>query len=150
MKDVLLRPRDVVRISNMKISRLRLPDYVKTWHQKSCRRCSTIIFLHSTNQIIDLWRCGCRCCRQILNSLKMKNARAKRAKILFFIFKYANSWGACCRRRELIGHVKKRIQYKSAIMPKSPRNFYSLIQILNFIKVSIHLCLLNVKLSFSI
>ena len=30
---------------------------------------------------------------------KMKNARAKRAKILFFIVKYANSWGFCCRRR---------------------------------------------------
>ena len=30
---------------------------------------------------------------------KMKNARAKRAKILFFIFKYENLWGFCCRRR---------------------------------------------------
>ena len=30
---------------------------------------------------------------------KMKNARAKRAKILFFILKYANLWGFCCRRR---------------------------------------------------
>ena len=30
---------------------------------------------------------------------KMKNARAKRAKILFFIVKYANLWGFCCRRR---------------------------------------------------
>ena len=29
---------------------------------------------------------------------KMKNARAKRAKILFFIVKYANLWGFCCRR----------------------------------------------------
>ena len=29
----------------------------------------------------------------------MKNARAKRAKILFFIAKYANLWGFCCRRR---------------------------------------------------
>ena len=28
-----------------------------------------------------------------------KNARAKRAKILFFILKYANLWGFCCRRR---------------------------------------------------
>ena len=28
-----------------------------------------------------------------------KNARAKRAKILFFIVKYANLWGFCCRRR---------------------------------------------------
>ena len=29
----------------------------------------------------------------------MKNARAKRAKILCFIVKYANLWGFCCRRR---------------------------------------------------
>ena len=28
-----------------------------------------------------------------------ENARAKRAKILFFIVKYANLWGFCCRRR---------------------------------------------------
>ena len=30
---------------------------------------------------------------------KMKNARAKRAKILFFIVKYANLWVFSCRRR---------------------------------------------------
>ena len=30
---------------------------------------------------------------------KEKNARAKRAKILFFIVKYANLSGFCCRRR---------------------------------------------------
>ena len=30
---------------------------------------------------------------------KMKNARAKRAKLLFFIVKYANLWRSCCRRR---------------------------------------------------
>ena len=30
---------------------------------------------------------------------KMKNARAKRAKILFFIVKYAHLWVFCCRRR---------------------------------------------------
>ena len=30
---------------------------------------------------------------------KMKNARAKRAKVLFFIVKYANLWGFCCPRR---------------------------------------------------
>ena len=53
----------------MKISRRRLADYVKTMHQKACRTCSTIIFLHSTNQIIDLRRCRWRCRRQILNSL---------------------------------------------------------------------------------
>ena len=30
---------------------------------------------------------------------KMKYARAKRAKRLFFTVKYANLWGFCCRRR---------------------------------------------------
>ena len=30
---------------------------------------------------------------------KMKNARAKRAKILFFVVKYANLWGFCYHRR---------------------------------------------------
>ena len=49
----------------MKISRRRLADYIKTLHQKACRTCSSIIFLHSINQIIDLWRCR----GQILNSL---------------------------------------------------------------------------------
>ena len=38
-------------------------------HQKACRTCSTIIFPHSTNQIIDLWRCLCRCRSHFLNSL---------------------------------------------------------------------------------
>ena len=69
MKDLLLRAHVVVRTSNMKISRCRLADYVKTLHQKACRTCSTIIFLHSSNQIIDLLRCRWRCRRKILNSL---------------------------------------------------------------------------------
>ena len=38
-------------------------------NQKAYRTCSTIIFLHSTNEIIDLWRCRWRCRRQIFNSL---------------------------------------------------------------------------------
>ena len=37
--------------------------------------------------------------RTSTNCQKMKNERAKRAKILFFIVKYANLWGLCCRRR---------------------------------------------------
>ena len=69
MKDLLLQARVVVRTSNMKISRCRLADYVQTLHQKACCTCSTIIFYHSTNQIIDLWRCRRGCHRQILNSL---------------------------------------------------------------------------------
>jgi len=57
VKDLLLRARVVVRTSNVKISRRRLADYVKHLHQKAWRTSSTIIFLHSTNQIIDLGRC---------------------------------------------------------------------------------------------
>ena len=34
---------------------------------------------------------------------KIKFARAKRLKILFFIVKYANLWGFCCRRRRARG-----------------------------------------------
>ena len=37
--------------------------------------------------------------RTSLKCQKMKYARAKRAKILFFIVKYANLWGFRCRRR---------------------------------------------------
>ena len=36
---------------------------------KACRTCSTIIFPHSSNEIIDLWRCRGRCSRHFLNSL---------------------------------------------------------------------------------
>ena len=38
-------------------SRRHLVDYVKELHQKAWRACSTIIFPHSTKQIIDLWCC---------------------------------------------------------------------------------------------
>ena len=31
-------------------------------HQRACRTCSTILFLHSTSQIIHFWGCR-RCCR---------------------------------------------------------------------------------------
>ena len=37
--------------------------------------------------------------RTSLKCQKMRNARAKRAKKLFFNVKYANLWGFCCRRR---------------------------------------------------
>ena len=77
MKDLLLRAPVVVRTSNMKISRRCLADYVKTLNQKACCTCSTIIFLHSTNEITDLWRCRWRCRRQILNSLLMVQMLSK-------------------------------------------------------------------------
>ena len=39
---------------NYEISRRRLAGYVKNLHQRACRKCSTIIFPHSTGQIIGL------------------------------------------------------------------------------------------------
>jgi len=44
MKDLLLRARVVVRTSNMKISRRRLAEYVKTLHQKAYRTCSMMLY----------------------------------------------------------------------------------------------------------
>ena len=72
----------------IRISRRRLADYVKTLHQKACFTCSTIIFLHSTNQIIYLWRCRWRC--QILNSSLLQGRFIEqlcvRAKRIFLVF----------------------------------------------------------------
>ena len=42
--------------------------------------------------VVEITRTSAKC-------QEVKNARAKRAKILFFIVKYANLWGFCCRRR---------------------------------------------------
>ena len=93
MKDFLLRARVVVRTSNVKISPRRLADYDKASLQKACRTCSTIVFLHSTNQIIDLWRCRWRCRRQILNFLITSYpTRANRIIVL------VNSQTGFCRR----------------------------------------------------
>ena len=58
---------------------------------KACCTCSTIIFLHSTNQIIDLWRCRWRCRRQILNSLMSVYYDIKRWPTEWYILEY-------CRR----------------------------------------------------
>ena len=60
MKDLLRRARAVLRTSDMKISRRHLANYVKKVNQDACCTCSSIIFPHSTNRIIDLWRCRCR------------------------------------------------------------------------------------------
>ena len=57
MKDLLLRVRVIVRISNMKISCCHLAEYVEKLYQKACHTCSTITFSHLTNRIIDLLRC---------------------------------------------------------------------------------------------
>ena len=51
---------------------------------------------------------------------KMKNARAKRAKILFFIVKYANLWGFCCRRRR--GCLSSLLRFSGNKIHCSPRD----------------------------
>ena len=53
----------------LKISRRRLADYVKKLCQKACPACSMIFSPRSTNQIIDLWCCRCRCRPHFLNFL---------------------------------------------------------------------------------
>ena len=60
------RCRQNLKYENSTSSFGRLRQNIAT---KSVPHVQTIIFLHSTNQIIDLWRCRWRCRRQILNSL---------------------------------------------------------------------------------
>ena len=83
-------------------------------------KCVLTILELNWNQRLGHWRTKLNICHHMLTSStqlqnrsfhvvertrtsskcqKMKNARAKRAKILFFIVKYANLWGFCCRRR---------------------------------------------------
>ena len=76
-KDLLLRARVVVRTKILKILFRHLADYVNKLDLKACRTCSTIIFPQSTNQIIKLWCCRCRCGRRFLNSLLPEEAGSK-------------------------------------------------------------------------
>ena len=53
----------------------------KKMHQKACCTCSTILFLHSTNQIIVLWRCRCRCrCRRHFLKRTLRNRMTKKCR----------------------------------------------------------------------
>ena len=51
----------------------------------------------------------------------MKNARAKRAKILFFIVKYANLWGFSCRRRR--GCLSSQLKQPRRRRPRERHKF---------------------------
>ena len=55
MRDLLLCVHVVVKTINLEISRFRLADYVKELYESACGTCSTIVFSHSTNQIIVFW-----------------------------------------------------------------------------------------------
>ena len=108
MKYLLMWARVLVRTSSIKISRRHLADFVKKLHQSACRSCSTIIFHHSINHIIDLWRFGHFCHRGFLNSLwwfsfgalfhrgRVRNVLKDKAhvrgvqKSLFLFIKYAH------------------------------------------------------------
>ena len=52
-----------------------MADYVTNLHQRACRTCSTILFPHPTDQIIDLWcwRCRWRCRRRFLGDLTQRD-----------------------------------------------------------------------------
>ena len=59
---------------------------------------------------------------------KMKNARAKRAKILVFTTKYANLWGFCCRRRR--GCLSSLINMNSKLLTGIPDDFICCVEAL--------------------
>ena len=58
-ENLLLRARVVVKTLKTENSTSSFGRLRQKLHQKACRTCSTIIFPHSTNHIIDLWRCCC-------------------------------------------------------------------------------------------
>ena len=51
---------------------------------------------------------------------KMKYARAKRAKILFSIVKYASLWGFCCRRRRAPDCRNAKLHFQMTFSLPSP------------------------------
>jgi len=63
------------RTSNLKILRCCLADYGNEMYLNAGCTCSTILFPPSTNHIIDLWLCRCRCCRRFLNLLLWQEKR---------------------------------------------------------------------------
>ena len=109
---------------NLEISRCHLRDYVKELYSSACRTCSTIIFLHSTNQIIfSFFFCCCRCpcpcpCHcPCLNSLikekrrRVAGARCGKAKSLDGISVLAlkcslfRAWNSCFVTERLLEEI---------------------------------------------
>ena len=110
----------------MKISRRRLAGYVKTLHQKAC---STIIFLHSTNQIIDLWRCRWRCRRQILSSLLRRRRKldfmtvAYLCSVYIQTYKHPVSWSSKTLLLEYPGKPVKQSSVTFQVIVNGIRDF---------------------------
>ena len=67
--------RDLLLCGHVVVKTLNLECY---W--SACRTCSTIIFLHSTNQIIVFSSCRCRCRRPCLNSLVWTHEQGTRTQ----------------------------------------------------------------------
>ena len=69
------------------------------------KKCVLTILELNWNQGLGQEKTKLNICHHILTSRtsskcqKMRNARAKRSKLLFFTVKHANLWGFCCRRR---------------------------------------------------
>ena len=54
--------------------------YVKEMYLNTCRPCTTIIFPHLANHIIDLWCCSCR--RPFLNYMHLQGLAHKISRII--------------------------------------------------------------------
>ena len=67
--DIRLYAQVVVKTVNAVISRGCFPEDGTDLFIGACRTCSTIVFPHSTNQILNLWRCRSCSRRWCLNSL---------------------------------------------------------------------------------
>ena len=78
---------------------IKLEEALGTWDDKIKHLSSYAHVVHTPAKLVI----SSRRKNENVNVYKMskneKNARAKRAKILFFIVKYANLWGFCRRRR---------------------------------------------------
>ena len=123
MKGLLPRACVAVRTSKMKISR-RLTSYVEKVHEKACCTRSTIIFLRSTNHIIDLWRCRCRCCRHFLNSLSFSSSTDAFQSIQALLqFKNREKQSSQLAYAELI--LKHRVSWWRYRIPKGKMQAFS-------------------------
>ena len=107
MKDLLLCVHVVVKTFNMEISRCHLADYVKEFYCSACRTCSTIIFSHSTNQIIVFWRRHCRCGRPCLSSvinfhssLSNQSTKVQHSDLVSYGVERMANWCKFCSKTE--------------------------------------------------
>ena len=71
---------NLVKTSNLVISRSNFDEYGREMFKNACRTCSTIIWVFSTNNITAFWRCRCRSRCRFLNSL-LSFCRKRRLKI---------------------------------------------------------------------